>query len=142
MSSRNTSTGAVLEDTVLPVLRRNGYTFATQQVIGLSLSGRRHRADIMVDLTPTTKTIVSVKWQQVSGSAEEKVPFEIIKLIHAIKTSRGAVPYAYLVLAGPGWSSLKQFYLAQGLRPYITEYDLVKVTSLDDFMARTNRRQL
>jgi hypothetical protein len=142
MPPRNTSTGAVLEDTVLPALRRNGYVFATQQVVGLSLSGRRHRADIVVDLTVSTKTIVSVKWQQVSGSAEEKVPFEIIKLIHAVKTSAGAVPYAYLVLAGPGWSSLKEFYLAQGLRPYITEYDLVKVVSLDEFMARANRRLL
>jgi hypothetical protein len=142
MASRNTSTGAVFESTVLPALTHNGYTFATQQVIGLSLAGRKHRADVVIAISEATKIIVSVKWQQVSGSADEKVPYEVIKLIHAVKNSNGEIPYAYIVIAGPGWSSLKEFYLKHGLRPDINDYALVKIVSLDDFIYLANKRVL
>lgn len=142
MASRQTSTGFVFESTILPSLSHNGYSFQTQQVIGSSLSGKRHRADVIVDRSESTKIIVSVKWQQVSGSAEEKVPFEIIKLIHAVNGSNGLFAYAYLVLAGPGWSSLKDFYLSHGLKPYINGYELIRLISLDSFIALANRRLL
>ncbi len=91
---RNTLTGAVLEDTVVPALRRNGYNFVVQQNVGASFTGKKHRADVVINLSETTRTIVSVKWQQSAGTAEEKVPFEIIKLIHAVKSSVDAIPYA------------------------------------------------
>lgn len=70
--ARNTLTGAVLEDTVLPALRRNSYTFSIQEYVGVSFTGKKHRADVVIDLSETTKTIVSVKWQQSAGTAEEK----------------------------------------------------------------------
>lgn len=37
-----------------------------------------------------------MKWQQVSGTAEQKVPFEVICLMEAVAT--GAYQKAYLVL--------------------------------------------
>lgn len=138
---RNTLTGAVLEDTVVPALRRNGYSFGVQQNIGISLGGRKHRADVVIDLSKTTRTVVSVKWQQTSGTAEEKVPFEVIKLVHAVKSSSNVIPYAYLILAGTGWS-LKEFYMSRGLHPYIVDHDLVRIISLDEFITRANRKQL
>ena len=42
------------------------------------------------------KILISVKWQQVSGTAEQKVPFEIIGLADAVLT--GEYAKAYLVL--------------------------------------------
>jgi len=142
MRSRNTTSGAGLEDTILPVLLRNGYQVATQQIIGTTLGGGRHRIDALVTTPLAIKVLVSVKWQQVSGTAKEKVPFEVIKLIHAVKNSNGEYLYAYLVLAGTGWGTLRDFYLNGGLSEYIAGADLVRLISLEKFMALANRQQL
>jgi len=42
--------------------------------------------------------LISVKWQQVSGTAEQKVPFEVLCLLEAIEN--GPYQKAYLVLGG------------------------------------------
>jgi len=43
-------------------------------------------------------SLISMKWQQVSGTAEQKVPFEVICLIEALKNNGGRYSKAYLVL--------------------------------------------
>ena len=125
MSPRDTSTGAVLEQMVLPALTRGGYQYRTQVYIGAGQGDRRW--------------LISMKWQQVSGTAEQKVPFEVICLAEAV----GSGPYegAYLVLGGPGWS-LREFYTGDGLRRHLTTMDRVKIVSLEDFIARANNGAL
>ncbi len=141
MTPRNTRTGKVLEDTVLPALGSSDYTFAPQVDIGQSVSGGRHIVDVVITRKDGSQTLLSLKWQQTSGTAEEKVPYEVIKLIHAIKTSAGRFTQAYLLLGGPGWSK-REFYIANGLRNYIVDHDLVKILTLEDFLARVNRNAL
>ncbi len=123
-----------------PALEKNGYSCFMQQVIGTSIKGRKHRVDVLVE-TAQGLVPVSVKWQQVSGTAEEKVPYEVIKLIHAVRGSEGRFPYAYLVLGGPGWT-IRDFYLKHGLRDYIRDYELVRLVSLEDFISLANRKAL
>lgn len=141
MSPRNTSTGAVLEDTVIPALKRNGYIYSSQVYIGASVSGGKHVVDVIAAQPGGTEALISVKYQQTSGSAEEKVPYEVIKLIHAIKTSEGRFTRAYLLLAGSGWSK-RTFYLSGALSDYIIGYELVKIITLDDFLPLANRKSL
>src|SRR3982751_2263068 len=100
MSPGNTNTGAVLESTVIPALRANGYKFISQREIGAKIGGGKHRVDVWAESPNGVELLISIKWQQVSGTAEQKVPYEIIKLIHAVKSSAGRFPYAYLVLGG------------------------------------------
>lgn len=142
MSPGNTNTGAVLESTVIPALRANGYKFAAQHEIGAKVGGGKHRVDVWAESPNAVELLISIKWQQVSGTAEQKVPYEVIKLIHAVKSSGGRFPYAYLVLGGPGWSTLKDFYLHDGLREYIRDYELVRIVSLDQFIALANKKAL
>lgn len=143
MSPRDTSTGRILEQIVLPALRGNGYKFAIQQMIGASISGGRHFVDVLVELPNGREILVSMKWQQVSGTAEEKVPFEVLKLIHAIKNSNGRFQQAYLVLGGEGWKApLKAFYLSGDLSDYILDSNLVRIVSLETFISLTNRKAL
>jgi hypothetical protein len=142
MSPGNTNTGAVLESTIIPALQKNGYKFAVQQFIGTTLGGGRHRVDVLAETPAGVALPVSLKWQQVSGTAEQKVPFEVIKLIHAVKTSEGRYPYAYLVIGGTGWSALRDVYLTHGLREYIRDYELVRIVSLEQFMTLANRKAL
>ena len=51
-------------------------------------------ADVLAE-KDSQKILVSSKWQQVGGTAEQKVPFELISLIEAIKG--GPFTHAYLV---------------------------------------------
>lgn len=42
---RDTSTGQVLEAMVLPALKRGGYEYQTQVIVGTRPNGRKHRVD-------------------------------------------------------------------------------------------------
>jgi PD-(D/E)XK nuclease superfamily protein len=138
MSPRNTTTGAVLEQMVLPALKRGGYEYVTQVNIGKRLGGRRHIVDAVVERRGR-KWLVSMKWQQVSGTAEQKVPFEVICLAEAVLP--GSYEGAYLVLGGSGWS-LRDFYTGDGLRRHLANTDRVRIVTLEDFVARANKAEL
>jgi hypothetical protein len=92
MSPRNTTTGGVLEAMIIPALKRGGYTYLTQQIIGERFGGGRHFADVVAE-KEGQKYLVSLKWQQVSGTAEQKVPFEVICLAEAVRERAFARAY-------------------------------------------------
>ena len=81
---------------------------------------------------------MSLKWQQVSGTAEQKVPFEVICLLQALIDNNGKYDKAYLVLGGPGWS-LRDFYTSGGLKKYLEYKEKIDVLNLEDFVARANK---
>ena len=85
--------------------------------------------------------VLPAKWQQVSGTAEQKVPFEVISLAQAILTSGGAYQAAYLVLGGQGWR-LREFYTSGGLNDHLVHAGLVEIVDLETFVARANNGQL
>ena len=101
---RDTRTGGVLEQMILPALRQGGYGHQGQVIVGTRLGGGKHKVDSVVETPDGRKILVSLKWQQVAGTAEQKVPFEIICLTDAILSSGGAYDKAYLVLGGAGSS--------------------------------------
>jgi hypothetical protein len=61
--------------------------------------GRRHFVDVIAE-RDGKRFLVSLKWQQVSGTAEQKVPFEVISLADAV--NKNGFTKAYLVLGGEG----------------------------------------
>lgn len=95
----NTRTGGVLEAMVLPALDRGGYRHRAQVAIGTRLGCGKHVVDAVAE-KDGREVLVSVKWQQVAGTAEQKVPFELICLLDAIEG--GPYAKAYLVLGGEG----------------------------------------
>lgn len=101
MMSRDTGTGAVLEAMVLPALKRGGYTYEKQVKIGKRPGGGTHKVDAIAE-KGTEKILVSLKWQQVGGTAEQKVPFEVICLAEEVRQKR--FQKAYLALGGDGWT--------------------------------------
>jgi hypothetical protein len=136
--SRDTSTGSVLEQMVLPALRRGGYDFRTQVTIGHRPGGRPHKVDA-VAVKEGRSWLVSMKWQQVGGTAEQKVPFEVICLADALID--GAYESAYLVLGGLGWT-LRDFYTQGGLKAHLPGADKVRIVTLEDFIGRANQGAL
>jgi hypothetical protein len=133
-----TSTGAVLEAMILPALHHGGYESETQVVIGNRLGGRTHKVDV-VARKDDRRILVSLKWQQTSGTAEQKVPFEVICLAEAVEGGVGAK--AYLVLGGEGWT-LRTFYTEGGLAGHLTHAAAVEILTLESFIAKANRAQL
>jgi hypothetical protein len=119
----------------LPALKHGGYDWKTQVCIGEKPSGGKHQVDLIA-----TKEgfliLVSCKWQQVSGTAEQKIPFEVICLIRAMESKLYAK--AYIVLGGGGWT-LRGFYVKGGLRPYISGSQNVQIVALEQFIALANK---
>ena len=138
MAVRNTGTGGVLERMVLPALEQGGYSCRVQVKIGQRLGCGAHFVDVIAS-KDERHFLVSVKWQQVSGTAEQKVPFEVMCLVEAMDT--GQYDKAYVVLGGEGWK-LRDFYVAGGLKEYIPRAERVEVTTLEAFVGRANMGRL
>ena len=138
MSPGNTRTGGVLERIVLPALDHGGYKYETQVQVGERLGCGKHFVDAVVT-KDGRQFLLSVKWQQVSGTAEQKVPFEVICLIDALERS----PYerAYVVLGGEGWK-LRDFYTKGGLSKYVANSERVEIMTLESFIGRANSGKL
>ena len=138
---RDTGTGAVLEQMVLPAIERGGYEYFRQMDIGERLGGGRHIVDLIAYDAERQGYLISLKWQQTSGTAEQKVPFEALCLVQAVLTEPERYKRAYLVLGGPSWR-LRDFYTDGGLAPFFKHDDLVSILSLESFVARANRGNL
>lgn len=136
--ARNTRTGAMLESIMGPPLKLGGYTFTTQVLIGTRPGGRRHYADVIAE-KDGRRIIVSVKNQQVGGTAEEKVPWETICMMQAV--SSYGYTKAYIVLGGIGWT-LRDFYVGGGLQPFLNHSPQVDIVTLEQFMATASKGKL
>lgn len=136
--SRNTRTGSVLERMLLPALEQGGYSYRVQEKLGRRLGVGRHVVDAVAE-KDERQILVSVKWQQVSGTAEQKVPFEIICLLEAVES--GPYHKAYLVLGGGGWT-LRDFYTSNGLAKYLAYGKSVEIMTLEAFVAKANLGKL
>ena len=82
-----------------------------------------------------------MKWQQVPGTTEEKVPYEIICLADAVHKSQGNFRKAYIVLGGEGWR-LREYYLTGSIQQFLRNCESVEVISLEGFVAKANQRKL
>lgn len=139
MSPRNTKTGGVLEVMVLPALKNGEYTFKMQQVVGTRPGGGKHKVDVIAD-KEGNKFLISLKWQQVGGTAEQKVPFEVICLLEAVLADT-SYKKAYLVLGGEGWT-LRNYYISGELKKHLQYADRVEITTLEKFVALANQGRL
>ena len=138
MTPRNTSTGVVLEAMIRPALERGGYKWMKQTEIGTRPGGRKHIVDAVVSRNDQ-HILVSLKWQQASGTAEQKVPFEVMCLSDAVHDGHG--DRAYLVLGGDGWT-LRDYYTSGGLADHLIHAALVRVVTLERFVRLANDSEL
>lgn len=127
---------------MLPALIRGGYAVNTQVHIGSRLGGGRHIVDLVAYDAEGRGYLISLKWQQTSGTAEQKVPFEAMCLIQAVLAEEEErYAKAYLVLGGPSWT-LREFFIDGGLLPFLRNVDSIAVVTLETFVARANRGEL
>ena len=141
MARRNTKTGDVQEQMVIPALTLGGYRSCREVKVGPRLGGGIHRIDVLAVRGDGAPILVSLKWQQVKGTTEQKIPYEVMCLAHTLRTSNGAFESAYLVLGGDGWT-LRDFYLGGGLNDHLADAELVNIVNLERFIALSNQGRL
>ena len=137
-ASRDTTTGKVNETNIEQFLTEN-YDGDVQSQVELGIqfgTKKKHILDILLDgevllkkgrKTPISLhkggTLISLKYQKVEGTAEEKIPFECYKLQDAIDTY--GYDSAIIVLCGDGGWTLKEYYLSDKFT------DKLKLTAKD-----------
>ena len=141
MVPRDTGTGRVLETMIIPALIHGGYSCQKQVIIGKRPSGKKHKIDVLAKDSGNNEYLISMKYQEVSGTAEEKIPYEVICLIHKMKEIPNKYKRAYLILGGICFS-LRDFYIGGGLDGYIKDVELVTILSLESFIAKANQGKL
>jgi hypothetical protein len=123
---------------VLPALKGGGYCYRKQAVVGARPGGGAHKVDLLIEKAGE-EFLISMKWQQTSGTAEQKVSFEIICLAEVIRETP-SYKGGYVVLGGPGWT-LRDYYVEK-IQRHLVGTEAVRVLSLEAFVALANEGKL
>jgi hypothetical protein len=130
-ASRNTTTGKSYEDVVEELLTEHtDHKVQAQVNIGAKRNGGRHYVDILLN----EQHLISLKYQRVQGTAEEKIPFEVMKLQHAVNDH--GYKDAVIVIAGPdkAWK-WKEYYLSDEFQTDMKRiYPDVRIISHEQFV--------
>jgi hypothetical protein len=130
--SRDTTTGRTYEKKIYFLFEQLNYSFRRQVNIGRKRNGGRHIIDLIEG-----KTLISLKNQTVAGTAEEKVPFEVMKLQHAIDDY--GYDDAIIVLNGDSGWTWKDYYLSNEFQESMSIlYPKVKIMSHEQFIKKYN----
>ena len=135
--ARKTGTGKVMELNIREALKFGCYDFSEQVPVGERLGGGKHRIDFLVD-NSGFKIGISSKWQQSSGTAEQKLPYEYMCLAKAI--NEGYINKAYLVFGGPGWT--KDSFFLDELSDWVSIESDITVIKLEEFIALANQSSI
>ena len=114
--TRDTTTGSDFERIVEACLERaakdDNFKLVSQKNVGYKPGGgSSHRVDweLISNESDDVRGLVSCKYQGTSGTAEEKIVYEVIKLLHTMKID-SRYKHAWIALGGEGWSEhIKQF---------------------------------
>ena len=143
---RDTTTGRVFEKMIEAALQQGGYTVSDQSQVGTRPNGGKHMVDL-VARKGDTAILISLKWQQSGGTAEQKIPYEVICLSEALAQSQqapgpaGKFTKACIVMGGDGWT-LREWYLSGALKKHLPASKDVDLYSVDTFIANANKGKL
>lgn len=136
---RGTRTGKTHEKMLEQALIDNyNSKFVSQTAVGKELFGKKYIADFVLK----EEIIISAKWQQTRGTAEQKIVYDILSLIKIIKENP-KYKKAYIVLGGTGFSAAaKEFFLGQAHLNFVKDGEKVEVISLEKFIEKANSKIL
>jgi len=124
--ARDTTTGsdyeAVIEMCIKRSCEKNELDAIRQSYIGSKPGGGRHRVDweIIDKHDPNFRGLISCKYQGTSGTAEEKIAYEVIKLLFAMKMDT-RYKKSWIIMGGAGWSSGMREFINNHLSDWIPE---------------------
>ena len=140
MASRDTTTGSNYESIIEMCIKRscekNNLEATSQANIGIKPGGGKHRVDweIIDKTNPNSRGLISCKFQGTSGTAEEKMAYEVIKLLHAMKMDT-RYKKSWIIMGGEGWSVGMREFIKNHLGEWIPEMkDKVIILTTDQLI--------
>lgn len=141
MASRDTTTGsnyeAIIEMCIKRSCEKNNLEATSQANVGIKPGGGRHRVDweIIDKANPSTRGLISCKFQGTSGTAEEKMAYEVIKLLHAMKIDT-RYKKSWIIMGGEGWSAGMREFIKNHLGEWIPEMnDKISILTTDQLIS-------
>jgi len=140
MGSRDTTTGSNYEAIIEMCIRRscekNGLEAISQTNIGTKPGGGKHRVDweIIDKKDPNSRGLISCKYQGTSGTAEEKMAYEVIKLLYTMKVD-SRYKKSWIIMGGEGWSTGMREFIKNHLSEWIPGMrDKVEILTTDQLI--------
>lgn len=140
MGSRDTTTGSNYEAIIEMCIRRscekNGLEAISQTNIGTKPGGGKHRVDweIIDKQDPNSRGLISCKYQGTSGTAEEKMAYEVIKLLYTMKVDP-RYKKSWIIMGGEGWSAGMREFIKNHLNEWIPGMrDKVEILTTDQLI--------
>ena len=141
MASRDTTTGsnyeAIIEMCIKRSCEKNGLTAIPQAIVGDKPGGGKHRVDweIYKNNDPGFRGLISCKFQGTSGTAEEKIAYEVIKLLHTMKIDP-RFKKGWIVMGGEGWSPGMREFINSHMKEWIPKMpNLVEILTTDQMIS-------
>lgn len=124
MAQRDTTTGsnyeAIIEMCIKRSCEKNELTAISQATVGDKPGGGKHRVDWEIYRTsdPNFRGLISCKFQGTSGTAEEKIAYEVIKLLYSMKIDT-RYKKSWIIMGGEGWSNGMRSFVNNHLSDWI-----------------------
>ena len=141
MAQRDTTTGsnyeAIIEMCIKRSCEKNELSAFPQSTVGEKPGGGRHRVDWEIFRTtePNLRGLISCKYQGTSGTAEEKIAYEVIKLLYSMKMDP-RYKKSWIIMGGEGWSPGMREFVNFHLVEWIPEMrDKVEILTTDQLIS-------
>jgi hypothetical protein len=141
MASRDTTTGsnyeAIIEMCIKRSCEKNQLTAISQATVGDKPGGGKHRVDWEIFRTsePSVRGLISCKFQGTSGTAEEKIAYEVIKLLHSMKID-SRYKKSWIIMGGEGWSAGMRGFVNNHLSDWIPDMkNKVEILTTDQLIS-------
>jgi hypothetical protein len=137
-----TTSGKMLEEIIVPIAERNGYEIKAQARLKPGIGGGDHWLDALVTAPNGDQIALSLKWQAGPGSVDEKVPYEIVKLL-TLKDSIPQIKRLYIIIGGKGFRErLLKYYRGGDISPFIPRANEVIIADIDEIMTLFQRKAI
>ena len=135
---RDTTTGSNYESIIELCIKRScdkhNLRAVDQAFVGEKPGGGRHKIDweIIDVANENRRALVSCKVQNKSGTAEEKIAYEVIKLLHAMEHDPRYL-HSWILMGGDGWSAGMKSFVENELEKWVPAMrDRVTIISSTD----------
>jgi hypothetical protein len=116
-----------------------GFDVETQVRIGMRAGSLKEHVIDFVARRRGKTLLISTKWQNSSGSVEEKVPWEVLCLDQALRGNEYSA--GFIVLGGNGWS-LRDYFTGPEFRDAMHISPKLTVATFETFMGRLFRDEV
>lgn len=131
----------IFNDVLLQALAAAGYEAQTTPIDVRPFGGVRTNSYEVFKNRAGHRFAITLKIQNARGSADRKIPYEVIVLSEMIEADE--VDGAYLLIAGAGWApQLREAFTSGVLRKWLHYPDTLVIMELDDFLKRLERDRI